>query len=280
MKISFLSTGSASVPLGLFVKGAGRRRVRFPLLCVLIERTSDLVLFDTGIGTRFNTEMRPLVYRGNWFFSRFIMPTRFDPSSDALVHQLKRLGYDRADVKYAVLSHLHWDHAGGMRDLPRTTFIVNRLEWEHATTRKGMNLFKGAYIKDEFDGVGLDVRLIDTDPARLYLGFAASHDVFGDGCMVLVDLPGHAPGQVGMVLNLPSGRRFFFTGDAFYFPESLEMLVPKSRLMSSLVTEGPEAEESLRSIWRVARDEPDMEIVSNHDHRIPGRYKLAPVSYE
>lgn len=280
MKISFLSTGSARVSLGLFVKGGGRRKVRFPILCVLIERDSDLVLFDTGISTRFQTEMRPLVYRGNWFFSRFIMHTQFDPSDDALVNQLKVLGYSPAEIKHVVISHLHWDHAGGMRDFPGATFTVSRREWEHAVSRKGLNLFKGAYIKDEFLEVGLDVDLVEPDPKRPYLGFPASCDVFDDGTMVLVDLPGHAPGQIGMVLNLPSGRRFFFTGDAFYFPESLEMLAPKSRLMSSLVTEGPEAEESLKSIWRVARDEPDIEVVSNHDHRIPGRYQLAPVSYE
>lgn len=280
MKIRFVSAGSARVSLGLFVKGAGRRKVRFPMLCALIEREDDLVLFDTGIGTRFETEMRPLVYRGNWFFSRFIMPTEFDPSRDALVRQLPALGFDPADVKHVIVSHLHWDHAGGMRDLPDATFTVNRREWEDAIARKGLALMSGGYIKDQFEGVGLDIDLIDTDPDRPYLGFPASHDVFGDGSMVLVDLPGHAPGQVGMVVNLPSGRRFFFTGDAFYFPESLETLAPKSKLMSMLVSEGPEAAESLQGIWQVARREPDVEIVSGHDHRIPGRYELAPVSYE
>lgn len=54
---------------GLFVQGAGWRNVSFPILSVLIERDNNLVLFDTGIGTRVNEEMRPPIYWGNLFFT-------------------------------------------------------------------------------------------------------------------------------------------------------------------------------------------------------------------
>ncbi len=100
-----------------------------------------------------------------------------------------------------------------------------------------------------------------TDPDRPYLSFPASYDVFGDGTLVLVDVPGHAPGQLGMVVNLPSGRRFFLTGDSFYFPDSLERKAPKSRLMQALVKEGPESEETLERLWHLTKDEPDVEMV-------------------
>lgn len=279
MKLSFISTGYGEVSLGLFVQGGGWSKVRFPFLCALIARDDGLLLFDTGIGTRIAEEFKPLLYRGNRFFSRAVMRTRFDPARDALVRQLPALGFDPADIRYAVLSHLHWDHAGGMRDLPGAHFIVNRREWEEAAALKGLALVAGAYIKEEFAGTGLDIELVSTYPDRPYLSFPASHDVFGDGALVLVDVPGHTPGQVGMVVNLPSGRRFLLAGDSFYFPESLERRAPKSRLMRALVKEGPEAQDTLDRLWRLSRDELDIEIVACHDHRIPGRFEPSPAFY-
>lgn len=277
MKLYFVSTGYGKVPLGLFVQGGGRKKVRFPMLCAVIERDEGLVLFDTGIGTRIAEDFRPLAHRGNWLFSKAVMRTEFDPARDALVNQMPALGLDPADVRYAVISHLHWDHAGGMRDFPRSRFIVNRREWDEATSRKG--IAAGAYIKGQFAGAGLDIQLISTDPEKPCLSFPASYDVFGDGSMLLVDVPGHAPGQLGMLVNLPSGRRFFLAGDSFYFPDSLERKAPKSRIMQALVKEGPESEETLDRLWRLVGDEPGLEMLPCHDYRIPGRYELAPVFY-
>ncbi len=278
MKLSFVSTGYGNVPLGLFVQGAKWKRVRFPILCAVIEREEGLVLFDTGIGTRIEEEFRPLGARGNWFFSRVVMRTEFEPARDALVNQLPALGFNPSEVTHAVLSHLHWDHAGGMRDFPHCRFIINRPEWEDAVSRRGINA--GAYIREQFEDQGLEVDLVSTDPGRPYLSFPASHDVFGDGGLVIVDVPGHAVGQIGMVVNLPSGKRFFLTGDSFYFPDSLEMKAPKSRVMQAVVSEGPESAETLERLWTLAKAEPDVELVSSHDYRIPGRFELAPVAYE
>ena len=279
MKIYFLATGFGRVAKGLFVQSAGWKTVRFPILSVLIERDNDLVLFDTGIGTRIEQEMRPPIYWGNLFFHRWVMRTRFDPRRDALVYQLPLLGFQPSEVKHVILSHLHWDHAGGMRDFPHAHFFVRRGEWNFATQLEGVPLFKNAFIKEQFCAANLDIELIDTDPHRPFKNFPASHDLFGDGTMVLVDLPGHSPGLMGLYLTMPSGRRFFFSADTFYFPEGLEQRMPKSALMSSLVSEGPEAEASIELVHALMRSEPDLEIVGSHDHRLPGRYDLAPMSY-
>jgi glyoxylase-like metal-dependent hydrolase (beta-lactamase superfamily II) len=279
MKIYFLSTGFGSVAKGLFVQGAGWRNVRFPILSVLIERDHDLVLFDTGIGTRINEEMRPPIYWGNLFFHRCIMRTQFMPQRDALVYQLPRLGFKPVDVKNIVISHLHWDHAGGMRDFPNAHFIVNRKEWNFATQLSGVQLYKNAFIKEQFCKSGLDIELMETDLSKPFLNFPASHDIFGDGSMVLVDLPGHSPGLMGLHLTLPSGRRFLFSADTFYFLEGLEQRIPKSKFMQSLVSEGMEARSSIDKVYDLMNAEPELEIVGSHDYRLPGRYDLAPKFY-
>ena len=279
MKIYFLSTGFGNVAKGLFVQGAGWRNIQFPILSVLIERDNDLVLFDTGIGTRIEEEMRPLIYWGNLFFHRYVMRTQFNPQHDALVHQLPRLGFKPSDVRNAVVSHLHWDHAGGMRDFPQAHFFVGRREWDFASNLSKGALFKNAFIKEQIYGAGLDIELIETDPRKPFKNFPASYDLFGDGSMIMVDLPGHSPGLMGMFLTMPSGRRFLFSADTFYFPEGLEERLPKSALMQSLVSEGPEAGASMDRIYELMKSDSQLEIVGSHDYRIPGRYDLAPKYY-
>jgi glyoxylase-like metal-dependent hydrolase (beta-lactamase superfamily II) len=279
MKLYFLTTGFGNVAKGLFVQGAGFKTIRFPILSILIKRDNDLVLFDTGIGTRIEEEMRPPIYCGNLFFHRCVMRTQFDPRHDALVHQLPRLGFKVSDVKKVIISHLHWDHAGGMRDFPDTHYIINRKEWDFAAGLTGATLFKNAYIKEQFCCTGLDIELINTDLRKPFKNFSASYDLFGDGSMVLVDLPGHSPGLMGMFLTMPSGRRFLFSADTFYFPEGLEQRVPKSKLMQSLVSEGMEAGSSIDKVYYLMNSDPELEIVGSHDHRLPGRYALAPTYY-
>ena len=279
MKIYFLSTGFGSVAKGLFVQGASWKNVCFPILSVLIERDNDLVLFDTGIGTRIDQEMRPLIYWGNLFFHRCIMRTQFMPQRDAFMHRLPRLGFQPSDVKNVIISHLHWDHAGGMRDFPNVHFIVNRKEWNFATQLSGVPLFKNAFIKEQFYESDLDIELIETDPRKPFKNFPASYDVFGNDSMVLVDLPGHSPGLMGMFLTMPSGRRFLFSADTFYFPEGLEQRMPKSKLMQSLVSEGMEAGSSIDKVYDLMNSDSELEIVGSHDYRLPGRYDLAPKYY-
>jgi len=279
MKIYFLSTGFGSVAKGLFVQDAGWRNVCFPILSVLIERDNDLVLFDTGIGTRIDQEMRPLIYWGNLFFHRCIMRTQFMPQRDALMHRLPRLGFQPSDVKNVIISHLHWDHAGGMRDFPNAHFIVNGKEWNFATQLAGVQLYKNAFIKEQFCESGLDIELMETDLSKPFLNFPASHDIFGDGSMVLVDLPGHSPGLMGLYVTMPSGRRFLFSADTFYFPEGLEQRMPKSALMQSLVSESPEAGSSINRVYELMNSDPELVIVGSHDYGLPGRYDLAPKYY-
>jgi glyoxylase-like metal-dependent hydrolase (beta-lactamase superfamily II) len=278
MRVHFFATGFARVPKGLFVEGAPWRSVRFPILSLVVESGGELILLDTGLGTRFEEELKPRRYRGNWFFNRFVMRTAFDADRDPLVRQLPAHGLDVSAVKYAILSHLHWDHASGMRDFPNATFIVGQREWEAATAPDS---HRHAYVREQYaDGTKLRIERVSTVPGRSFFGFPASLDLLGDGRFVLVDLPGHTPGSMGIFVTLPSGRRFLYGGDAFYFPENLEWRAPKSLLMRKLVHERPEAGETLRKLHALANREPGLEMVGCHDHRIPGRYDLAPAHCE
>ena len=73
--------------------------------------------------------------------------------------------------------------------------------------------------------------------ARPFANFDRSHDVFGDGSVVLVPLPGHTPGSLGTFVRLSDSQRLLHVGDIFSLAESVERRVPKSALMSALTDE-------------------------------------------
>ena len=90
---------------------------------LLVETDHGLVLVDTGMGVHDHTSPGPMVRA----FSAWLNVTR-DPEQTA-VRQLARLGYHPEDVRHIVLTHLHFDHAGGLPDFPHAHVHVHRREY-------------------------------------------------------------------------------------------------------------------------------------------------------
>lgn len=62
---------------------------------------------------------------------------------------------------------------------------------------------------------GLKIQSYTFD-GQSYLGFASSHDVWGDGSIVLVPAPSHTPGSIVAFITLPTGKRFALIGDIMW----------------------------------------------------------------
>ena len=105
-----------------------RNRIKMSLTCPLIIAGKDVILVDTGIGNRL-TEREVQIYQPE--------------PADKLVKQLHALGFAPADVTYVILSHLHFDHLGGMIDknpqgesrpiFSQARVLMQKAEWEMAT---------------------------------------------------------------------------------------------------------------------------------------------------
>jgi glyoxylase-like metal-dependent hydrolase (beta-lactamase superfamily II) len=98
------------------------RRLLQALNCLLIETPDGRVLVETGIGERVTDKVRAMrAYEG-----------------DPVVPALEKAGFDPATVDVVAMSHLHFDHAGGLlrgdgsRAFPRATIVAQRAEWEIA----------------------------------------------------------------------------------------------------------------------------------------------------
>ena len=176
--------------------------------CLLIEAGSELVLVDTGFGTR---DVRDPPSRIPGFF-RAMNNIRFDPQETA-VAQIRRLGLQPADVRHIVLTHLDFDHAGGLDDFPQATVHLFEPEARAARERRGPRARRRFRPQQWQDG----------GPWREYqvagerwFGFDAVRQL--DGLppeILMVPLPGHTEGHCGVAVQGETGWKLL-AGDAYF----------------------------------------------------------------
>src|SRR5204862_1533290 len=101
-----------------------------------------------------------------------------------------------------------------------------------------------------------------------YLGFPRSHDVYGDGAIVIVPAPGHTPGSVIVFLTLPTGKRYAMVGDLAWQREGITEREERPWLTRK-IADADEAgvREGLLRMAAIARRSPDLVLVPAHDGR-------------
>ena len=196
-----------------------------PIHVFVIEHDDGLVLFDSGQDRASVTDpdyypsspLMRLVYR---------RLARFEIGPNETVSaQLAVLGYRAQDVRRVVLSHLHQDHIGGLRELTGARFVVSATEWE---AMRAPNAEMAGFLPRHTDlpGATWDKVTFDptTDPALA--PFTSAHDLLGDGSLVLLPTPGHTAGSMSMLVR---GRDapLLLVGDLTYDVDAMRRrLVP------------------------------------------------------
>lgn len=172
--------------------------------CLLVETNEGLLLVDTGFGIGDCTHPAGLMR----LFAAYVgAPLDIEETA---VRQVQRLGYSPGDVKHIVLTHLHLDHAGGLKDFPAAQVHVLRTEYEGAMRPKGM--VERFYLPVHWSH-GPRWALHEGCTER-WFGFDAMHLLPGlSPEIILVPLPGHTRGHCGVAIATESGW-LFHCGDA------------------------------------------------------------------
>jgi N-acyl homoserine lactone hydrolase len=126
---------------------------------------------------------------------------------DLLVHRLDVLGLEADNVDLVVLSHLHYDHAGGAALFAKSELVAQKDEYSYAHYPAGF--FESFYYRKNFDLPGYRWRLLDGDTE------------LAPGVTVL-RTDGHTPGHHSLMVELPETGPVILTGDACYWHEHVE----------------------------------------------------------
>jgi glyoxylase-like metal-dependent hydrolase (beta-lactamase superfamily II) len=181
-------------------------------LCLLIESSAGLILVDTGPGTQ-DYLHRPGILRTFQVLTNVPM----DPGQAAL-RQVAALGYNADDVRHIVLTHMHFDHCGGLADFPDATVHVHQDEYSAFTGRR-TQWTDFAYVRRH---IAHDPRLKLYRPeGEHWFDFDAIRLPF-EPEMFLIPLFGHSRGHCGVAVRRDDGWLFHVADAApIDFDESL-----------------------------------------------------------
>ncbi|HYF07252.1 MAG TPA: MBL fold metallo-hydrolase [Acetobacteraceae bacterium] len=187
--------------------------------CMAIETDAGLVLIDTGFGLRDVAQPRT---RLSGFFLALLSP-EFREEMTAR-RQVERLGFRASDVRHIVLTHLDFDHAGGLDDFPAATVHMMRSERDSATQQKTW-LDRQRYRPQQWGTRG-NWRVYDAGSGEGWYGFDCVRQLAGlPPEILMVPLPGHTHGHAGVAVRA-DGRWLLQTGDAYFFHREMDLERP------------------------------------------------------
>jgi glyoxylase-like metal-dependent hydrolase (beta-lactamase superfamily II) len=197
-----------------------KRSVRIPIHVFVIEHEQGLVLFDTGMDRRAVTDPNYFPDKITAFFMDHIFAFHLGPE-DTLTRQLQIAGIQTESVSKAVISHLHFDHVGGIREIPQAELYVSDAEWQHML---GAHPEREGILRRDIDIPNAkwnQVVFQPTDDPAL-VPFTEAFDLLGDGSMTLLPTPGHTPGSMSMFVQRSDAPPLLLIGDLAYDADALE----------------------------------------------------------
>jgi glyoxylase-like metal-dependent hydrolase (beta-lactamase superfamily II) len=177
--------------------------------CLLLETEGGLTLVDTGYGLRDVHDPRG---RLSGFFLGMMAPDlREDMTA---VRQVERLGFKATDVRQIVLTHLDFDHAGGLDDFPHAQVHMLRAERDAALAQRTW-LDRQRYRPQQWS-TRAQWRTHDAGGGSAWFGFDCVRDVPGmPPDVLLVPLAGHTHGHAGVAVRGEHGW-VMLAGDAYF----------------------------------------------------------------
>jgi glyoxylase-like metal-dependent hydrolase (beta-lactamase superfamily II) len=246
------------------INGEGRLLASARLVChvLLIEGADGLVLVDTGFGTDDVRNPRQVSRP----FAAAVRP-RLQLGETAL-SQVRELGFDPADVRHIVLTHLDVDHAGGLADFPhaqvhlwareheammrpplreRVRYAIGSVHWAH-----GPQWATHEFGGDEWLGFE-SVRLLPESATEI----------------LLIPLPGHSLGHTGVALRQANGW-LLHCGDAYFHRDEVSSPAhcpPGLRAFENVVqANGKLRRQNQERLRELARQHGDkVELICSHD---------------
>ena len=246
-----------------------RQWIEIPILVYVIEHRDGLVLFDAGMDAAILSDPHYIASPIGRFIARKLFRLNIT-RDDTLANKMSDLGYDVADVRKVIISHLHFDHIGCIKEVPQADLLVSETEWRQLDTPHPERDF---ILREHIELPGAKWCQIEFQPTDdpVLAPFGRCHDVMGDGSVVLVPTPGHTVGSLSMLMRTRGFPPMLFVGDLTYDSELLmSNQLPGTGDKKQLLA-------SFAKVQKLKRDLPDLLILPTHDGTVPDTLAKARV---
>jgi glyoxylase-like metal-dependent hydrolase (beta-lactamase superfamily II) len=273
----------SSCPLGGALMDGRTKGIRGRLTChcMLVETDRGLVLVDTGFGTR---DVADPPSRLSKVFLKMLEP-EFRMEMTAL-RQIEGMGFDPRDVRHIVISHLDFDHAGGLDDFPHATVHMMAAERDSAVAQK-TTLDRMRYRPQQWS-TRANWKTYEASTGEDWFGFTRVRAL--DGVppeILLIPLRGHTYGHAGIAIRGDDGW-LLQAADAYFYHAEMDVERPRCtpglRFYQTLMEKDRKArlwnQERLRDLKR--KHGAEVRITSSHDpvefERLAGRPAKVPAA--
>jgi glyoxylase-like metal-dependent hydrolase (beta-lactamase superfamily II) len=171
------------------------KKLQLTASCYLIKHGSDYMIWDTGYPTKESG------------LAQGTAPT----VKTSLVEQLAKVNLKPEQIKYVGISHYHGDHIGQAGSFTASTLLIGKGDFDALTNAQPGGMANPAPVKHWFGGGG-KVEPVPKDK-----------DIFGDGTVMMLDMPGHTPGHHSLLVKLKEKGNVLLTGDLAHFHENYDV---------------------------------------------------------
>jgi glyoxylase-like metal-dependent hydrolase (beta-lactamase superfamily II) len=249
--------------------------------CLLLEGDRGLALVDTGFGLR---DVADPQSRLSSFFLTLLSP-EFREDMTA-IRQVERLGFSASDVRDILLTHLDFDHAGGLDDFPHARVHMMGAERSHALQQKtwmDRQRFRPQQWSFREQWQVYEASAASGDQ---WYGFDCVRDVAGFGSdVLLVPLPGHTFGHAGVAVR-QGDRWMLLAGDAYFYHREMDFVrpwcTPGLRMYQTMLEKDRDARLNNQKRLRALKHErgATIDLFSSHDipefERLSGKTAKMP----
>nr|WP_243182933.1 MBL fold metallo-hydrolase [Anaerosolibacter carboniphilus] len=260
-----MHAGYCTHPERIVAQGGRWKSIKFPAIFAFFEHEFyGNILFDTGYSESFYAETSRLPFK---IYAK-LTPV-YLKKGECAAGVLESHGIRPGNIDYIILSHFHADHIGGLKDFKKARFIYNPIAYaglmgktKFTALRKG---FLRGLVPEDFEERSLvPEEKMKVDISGQLSPFSCGYDLFGDGSIILVDLPGHTKGQLGALVRDKEGRRVFFVADAVWQSKAYKELIRPSRIANIIMDNCDEYMKTLGRIHEVYKQRPEIKIIPSH----------------
>jgi glyoxylase-like metal-dependent hydrolase (beta-lactamase superfamily II) len=230
----------------MLISGHGSvfQRARLLCHCLLVESDAGLILIDTGLGVQ--DVQFPQTHLTPQF--RFLAQPQLRLEETAL-YQIEQRGFSRSDVQHIILTHLDFDHAGGLSDFPQAKVHLLDDEYQSAITQVQKSdwtqQFQHRYRYRSMQWHHQPEWVRYQAEGEAWFGFECVRSLEGlPPEILLVPLRGHTAGHTGIAVQTPKGW-LLHVGDAYYHRDEMTE-VPRCPLGLAIVQRLGDMNSSIR----------------------------------